>query len=218
MIYLMRHGETDWNKERRIQGSTDIPLNKFGVHLARVTAHALEEIIHFDRCYSSPLSRAVRTAEIVISEQHNPPEIILEKDLRELSFGELEGKSILEGEIEELDVLFKNPSEYRPSSGGETLEELDKRTWNVFLNIINNPKNFDKNVLITAHGAVIASILNHIRDAGYYNDFWGNGVPRNCALTKISTEDEGIKIIKENVIFYDARQDWVDELKNKYGK
>ena len=57
-LYIVRHGETDWNKERRIQGQADIPLNGFGRHLAEETGKGLSDIA-FDICISSPLSRAV---------------------------------------------------------------------------------------------------------------------------------------------------------------
>lgn len=53
-IYLMRHGETDWNKSRRLQGQSDIPLNKYGVELAEKTAAALRDV-PFDMAFSSPL-------------------------------------------------------------------------------------------------------------------------------------------------------------------
>ena len=65
-IYLFRHGETDWNKQRRLQGQSDVPLNAFGIELAEKTARALEqEGTVFDRAFSSPLSRALETARIL---------------------------------------------------------------------------------------------------------------------------------------------------------
>ena len=64
-IYFVRHGETDWNKERKIQGQVDIPLNEFGRHLARETAKGLRDV-PFDVCFTSPLGRARETAEIIL--------------------------------------------------------------------------------------------------------------------------------------------------------
>ena len=63
-LYMVRHGETAWNKERRIQGQADIPLNEFGRMLAEKTAKGLSDI-RFDICYTSPLSRARETAALV---------------------------------------------------------------------------------------------------------------------------------------------------------
>ena len=63
-IYLIRHGETDWNKTKRLQGVTDIPLNACGIELAEKTAEGLKNV-PFDRIYTSPLIRAKKTAEII---------------------------------------------------------------------------------------------------------------------------------------------------------
>ena len=60
-IYLIRHGETDWNKKRKLQGQVDIPLNEFGKLLAKETAPALADV-PFAVCYTSPLKRAAETA------------------------------------------------------------------------------------------------------------------------------------------------------------
>lgn len=87
-IYMIRHGETDWNKMRRLQGQVDIPLNEFGRHLAVETAPALKDI-SFDIVFTSPLKRAKETAELVIGERDIP--IIEDKRIMEMGFGEFEG-------------------------------------------------------------------------------------------------------------------------------
>ena len=63
-VYLIRHGETDWNSVRKLQGQTDIRLNDYGIELAKLTAEGLKDV-DFDLIYSSPLIRAVETAEII---------------------------------------------------------------------------------------------------------------------------------------------------------
>ena len=70
-LYIVRHGETDWNKARKIQGQSDIPLNAFGRHLARETAKGLADV-HFDLCFTSPLSRAKETARIILEGRDVP--------------------------------------------------------------------------------------------------------------------------------------------------
>ena len=65
MLYIMRHGKTDWNKMEKLQGSVDIPLNEEGVSIAR-KAHDKYKEISFDICYSSPLVRAKETAELFL--------------------------------------------------------------------------------------------------------------------------------------------------------
>lgn len=65
LIYIVRHGETDWNKEHKVQGAVDIPLNKYGIHLAEEDGGRLGEY-QICAAYSSPLSRAKKTAEGVL--------------------------------------------------------------------------------------------------------------------------------------------------------
>lgn len=71
MLYIVRHGETDWNRLRRVQGHTDIPLNDYGRHLARETAEGMKDI-QIDLAYTSPLRRAEETAEIILGSREIP--------------------------------------------------------------------------------------------------------------------------------------------------
>ena len=83
-IYIIRHGETEWNTKRLLQGATDIPLNQNGVEVAKLTSEALKEV-PFDIIYTSPLKRAVETAEIMRGDREIP--VILVDRLKEISFG-----------------------------------------------------------------------------------------------------------------------------------
>ena len=65
-LYIIRHGETEWNVSGRMQGSTDIPLNEKGIRLAQVTAEGLKDV-SFDLAITSPLERAKQTAEIILA-------------------------------------------------------------------------------------------------------------------------------------------------------
>ena len=87
-LYLIRHGETDYNKERKIQGSCDIPLNEYGRELARETAEGLKDI-PFDVIFTSPLCRARETAEWIARGRQIP--VYEDKRLQEICFGEYEG-------------------------------------------------------------------------------------------------------------------------------
>ena len=75
-IYMIRHGETDWNKKRKLQGQVDIPLNEFGKLLAKETAPALADV-PFAVCYTSPLKREAETARLVLGDREVPivPEV-----------------------------------------------------------------------------------------------------------------------------------------------
>ena len=92
-IYLVRHGETEWNKEYRLQGQADTQLNDYGRELAQITAEALKDI-PFDVIFHSPLSRAKETAYIL--KRDRKIEIIGDERLREMSFGIAEGCNIRE--------------------------------------------------------------------------------------------------------------------------
>ena len=87
-VYLIRHGETDWNSVRKLQGQTDIRLNDYGIELAKLTAEGLKDV-DFDLIYSSPLIRAVETAEIIKGDREL--EIHTDDRIKEINFGECEG-------------------------------------------------------------------------------------------------------------------------------
>ena len=88
-LYIVRHGETAWNKARKIQGQADIPLNEFGRMLARKTGAGLADV-HFDLCYSSPMSRAKETARLILA--GSTTQIIEDARIVEIAFGEYEGR------------------------------------------------------------------------------------------------------------------------------
>ena len=86
MIYIVRHGQTDWNVEGRYAGRVDVKLNSKGIEQAKITAEKLSGI-KFDKVFSSPLKRAIQTAEIICNGRINTDERIIER-----CNGELEGK------------------------------------------------------------------------------------------------------------------------------
>ena len=94
-MYIVRHGVTDWNEQRKLQGSTDIPLNDRGREQAKVFADTLKDI-HFDAAYSSDLSRAAETAQIILADREI--EVKLSKALREHNHGRTEGTTQQERE------------------------------------------------------------------------------------------------------------------------
>ena len=88
MLYIMRHGRTDWNERNKLQGRTDIPLNAAGRKMAEEAA-AVYKNVPLDVCYCSPLARARQTAEIFLKNRNIP--IITDDRLVEMSFGKYEG-------------------------------------------------------------------------------------------------------------------------------
>lgn len=147
LLYLVRHGETDWNAERRIQGSTDIPLNDTGRHQAAATA-ALLERRRFDAVLASPLSRALETGTI-IADHLGLAVPATYSGLAERSYGEAEG-------LTDTEVLARYPHDDVP--GRESRSALLARVTETLAEIAVR---YDAgSVVVTTHGAVIRTIVN----------------------------------------------------------
>ena len=151
-ILLVRHGETNWNKEHRLQGHLDIGLNEQGVLQAKLLGQALanEKI---DITYSSDLSRALDTAN-TITLHHDVPTVI-DADLRERCYGEIQGltyKDIEEQLPENHKAWHSRDPDFQPK-GGETLRQFYIRVTNSIERIAKN--HIGEVVLIVAHGGVL---------------------------------------------------------------
>ncbi|WP_418539684.1 histidine phosphatase family protein [Massilistercora timonensis] len=207
-IYFVRHGETDWNKERKIQGQVDIPLNEFGRHLARETAKGLRDV-PFDVCFTSPLGRARETAEIILQGRDVP--ILEDKRILEMNFGVLEGKCCSKEGWDVPDsfqMFFDDPVHYQAPEGGEDFQAVRERTGD-FLNWLFAQEQYrDSTVLVTTHGAAMAGLLNNLKKKPLA-EYWGVGVHKNCGVTEVDVTDGRIDIISENKVYYtDVVKPW----------
>ncbi len=199
-LYLLRHGETDWNKARKIQGCTDIPLNDYGRELARKTGEGMNDI-PIDLVITSPLIRAKETAQLVMAGR----DVSFWEDARiqEMNFGEYEGRpSDEEPTASILRAFFKNPGAYPPPEQGESIPQLLARTGKFLEIICQNEELQNKSILISTHGAAMTGLVNNIKGQLEVNDFWKMGVPPNCAVTIVSVEDGKATIVEENHIYY----------------
>lgn len=153
-IYLLRHGETDWNREGLLQGHTDIPLNEGGRKQVHDTVQKLVSTgIKIDLILSSPLQRAHESAGIAASQLEYPPEnIVVEPMLIERSFGVGEGMKLAERDQEFPDQDYP---------GMEPQTDLIKRAGTVFEKIVNTYIESENisNILLVAHGAVLYAVL-----------------------------------------------------------
>jgi len=144
-VYLLRHGETNWNKEGKIQGGGfDIPLNENGRNQARAAARAMEDI-PVSLIASSPLSRATETADILTQGRDHYYERILVPGLREMSFGEFEGfprrhsgvDPDLKARYERIDkACNEDPTKAFP--GGESAATVAKRAKKAFFEMLDH--------------------------------------------------------------------------------
>lgn len=199
-LYLLRHGETDWNKARKIQGCTDIPLNDYGRELARKTGDGMKDI-PIDLVITSPLIRAKETARLVVAGRD--VEVVENSQIQEMNFGEYEGKPSDEEPIASiLRAFFHNPGAYPPPKEGESIPQLLLRTEAFLKELFQNPKLQDKNILVSTHGAAMTGLVNNIKGQLEVKDFWSMGVPPNCAVTIVTVEDGIATIEQENRIFY----------------
>lgn len=160
-IYLVRHGETIWNREQRSQGcSNDIPLSELGTYQAKLVAEKLSNK-NIDHFYSSSLKRAFETASI-ISKKHEKKVEICEEFL-EINFGDWEGKTFSEikQNYAELFSIWRDRPHEAIIPGAEPLVALKERCMKKLLEL--SRKHLEENILIVSHGittkVMIASIL-----------------------------------------------------------
>lgn len=202
-LYLIRHGETDYNKLKRNQGQVDIPLNEYGRELAVKTGKGLGSI-PFTLCLCSPLVRAKETAELVLKGRDVP--IVTDQRIIEVSFGEYEGRcwdpeAWDEGMPREFQCFFDEPGKYQAPVGGESFEALKERTGAFLKDICNRKEYADDTILVSTHGAALAAILANIKDLPVER-FWGEGCNSNCGVTEIEVTEGIPKILSENVTYY----------------
>lgn len=182
MLYIMRHGKTDWNAKHKLQGRTDIPLNEEGRTMAENAGKEYSDI-HFDICYCSPLSRAKETAEILLKGRNIP--IVTDDRLVEMSFGIYEG---VENSFQipncPINELFHHPEKYTtPVEGAESLEELYARTGKFIKKVVEPQLKQGKDILIVGHGAMNSSIICQIKDMPV-EKFWSAGLAQ-CKLMRL---------------------------------
>ncbi len=197
-LYIIRHGETAWNVERRFQGRSDIPLNDYGIELAKVTSEALKDV-EFDAIYSSPLIRAKTTAEII--RRDRKLDIILDDRLMEMGFGACEGRP--SAEIKDfLNTFFNDPSNFIPMEGGETYEQVAERAKEFIQDVVIPNAQSMNRMLIVAHGALNRALMiqmNHQTIA----DFWSGIFQKNCCVNIYEVNGSDFTCIQNGKIYYE---------------
>ncbi len=153
--YLVRHGETDWNKLKRIQGQIDVPLSAEGIKQAEELGRQVRGS-GISVIYSSPLLRAIETSRIVGDNLKIP--IISHDGLKERSYGEFEGQLFDEVNAE----LKKNNTTLKLSSpkDGESYSNFRERVLAAFTEIVQKHK--DGKILLVCHGGVLEVLSKHL--------------------------------------------------------
>lgn len=171
-IYSTRHGQTDYNFNNIIQGTTDIELNQTGIAQAHQLAEKVKAIGDIDIIIASPMKRAYKTASITA--KVNNLEIVTDERLREWNYGQYEGKHrTSEG-------FAENKSEFGVKMGkdGESVLQLAHRVYSALDDIIKNYS--DKNVLIVSHGGVCRIIETYFHDLT--TEQYNNWFMENCQI------------------------------------
>lgn len=192
-IYLVRHGETDWNIERRFQGIEDIPLNETGRKQARNCGKALTSF-SFTAIYASPLKRAYETAMIIAdilnayhTEHHtNDPVLIVKEDSRlmERDFGKVSG------------LLPKDRNAFLESGEDAKMEEFEHLTKRLMAAMKEYQEKYQgQNVLVITHGGVINAIL-HVLSKGEIGT--GKTLVANTSIAILDDQEGKLKITAYN--------------------
>jgi len=188
-LCIVRHGETAWNAEHRVQGQLDVPLNVIGQAQALATSKVLAQE-KFDAIYSSDLVRARQTAQPVAS--FLAKEILLEKDLRERHYGIFERLTyaeVKERYPEDYARFAAHDPEYAFRSG-ESLRNFSARSISIINKIVNAHPN--ENILVFTHGGVLDMLYRDISGLPLSapRDF---GIP-NAGLNRIEVTPTGSRI------------------------
>jgi broad specificity phosphatase PhoE len=158
MIYLVRHGQTDWNVVKRLMGQTNIPLNDFGRVQAQSLGKEISEL-KIDQIFSSDLQRTRETAEIV--NKFFNADISLDNRLREINYGDIEGR--LKETIKEYWNLFNaHPEQFN----AESLESVYNRIKSFFEDLAKKDLS---NVLIVTHGGTLRMIMYYAKNRNSFN-------------------------------------------------
>lgn len=184
-LTLVRHGETEWNALGKFQGCKDISLSKEGMLQAEYLKKRFED--KFDYIFTSPLKRAIQTAEVISESSKIKP--IIELELREINFGDWEGLTIneIEANFPEKFIEWKNDELNAPMCGGDlSLKKASIRAKEAILEIVK--KHQRENIIIVAHGGIIKAGLIGIFDwkmTMYHKMLLGN-----TAVCKIVFDDD----------------------------
>lgn len=200
-LYIIRHGQTDWNRARRLQGRTDIPLNEWGRRVAELTREGLKDVT-FDVAFTSPLIRAKETAELILRGRNIP--IIEDERIIEVNFGAYEGESF-QLDNENLQNFFSRPEAYYPVDGSESMKSILQRTGDFLLELYENPKYQESTILISTHGAALCGLLCNIKKWDVA-DFWKGGLHKNCGFSIVEVKDGTPRILEEAIIVYDEEK------------
>ena len=215
-IYLMRHGQTQLNVEHRFQGRADIPLNEKGLRQAAEAGRALRAAgIVPDRIYTSPLRRAMQTAEAAFG---LPEEKLIRDDrLAEITFGWVDAcprDQIPDGFA---DTFFHHPDTYIPPENGETYEDVLARARSIVKDLRREQS--PGTIFVVSHAGISHAILNILTQAPLL-EFWTYKI-ENCGVLRlhlVPTERRRKNPGREDAGPQGSGYDWFEETFHGFAK
>jgi len=193
-IILVRHGQTEWNRVERFRGRADVPLNKTGLVQADVTGRRIAAEWRPAAIYSSPLSRAVKTAEIIAQYFELP--VNVHSDLIDVDYGQWQGLTpdeVRERWPEMIDDWYNKPAAAR-IPGGETLEELRSRALTVIDALATRHK--DQTIVVVGHTVINRIILLGV--LGLSNERFWRLRQDTCAVNCFEAEGGDFTLVSLN--------------------
>ena len=183
-IYMVRHGETDMNRNERLQGRIDCELNDKGIADAQSSHELFKNAgICFDKVYSSPLKRALKTAEVISGGMEVTPDPLI----TEMDFGRYEG--VHYSEIDKpMWAFFHDPENAPAPEGVEPTAELTERTGRFISRLLGEEGD---NVLVVTHGIALRSLLYNLSPASERSKVWGVPIT-NCIVYHLTVEDGNV--------------------------
>lgn len=194
LIFLVRHAESTWNRQKKIQGQKDPPLSTYGKREARLVGKRFRELT-FDAVCSSPQKRALETARSIVGKKS---EISIDEDLREICLGSWEGKTLSQIRKkygESFDRWAVRPDRI-PIPKGEDFKDFVKRVKRALRKIERN--NPEGNVLLVSHGGVISTYVTVVLNIKPV-DVWCVTV-KNASVTIVEVKDGMRRLVTFNDI------------------
>ncbi|MBR5565284.1 MAG: histidine phosphatase family protein [Roseburia sp.] len=187
IFYFVRHGETDWNVQKKIQGTTDVPLNANGLRQARLLAEKLVDGSYkIERAYTSPHLRAQVTAQLVAKALGI--ECVDLPDLAEMDLGVWEGDNWpnIEEVYGEVYHYWNSHRRYVRTPGGECYNDVLKRTFRALEYMM---KNVNGNVLVLSHSAIMMSLRCYLAGGCMDDETMLDYRAKNTEVVEIDAEE-----------------------------
>lgn len=195
-IILVRHGETEWNVTEIFRGRTDIELNETGLRQAKLLAEYLGKV-KINAIYSSPLKRALKTAEVIAS--YHKLDVDIAPSLIDLNFGKWQGLSHQEvkDKYKELYTEWINHPDQVKMPAGESLDDVRKRAMGVVAKVIARYKG---TVVLVSHRVVNKVLICAL--LGLDNSHFWNIKLDTCGITTFTYENKRFILTKHNDTSY----------------